>query len=372
MVQREFYSQKSIPLTFANNSGNQNTIRLQATSIAGTVGTQTAAFIIKIDTTIPGNITIVSPSNWATNTTPMVIVQVFFPIGLSGVNNASGQYAFSTTGQANPSTWMAMDGMFNDSACTTPALNGTTGWIYMKVKTVNFNQDSATLNTICFRAGNMAGSQGIQNGSFIIKINSTPPGNFSLVSPLGWVSVLSSAVVISFNDASSGANVTTVKYAYSNSGNLLPTNWASVSGVYMDINCTVSAASGYTGNCYAKINSVTFTQGTQNAIRLQVYDVAGNMANQTPSSIIQYDNTAPGSFALYSPTGYVNVQDPTVIMQFSMTGPSGINPSGVNYAFTTNGSSTPTNWQEVSGVYTDVNCINVAQMGQNGKFYAKF
>ena len=138
-----------------------------------------------------------------------------------------------------------------------------------------------------------------------------------------------------------------------------------------DINCTVSAASGYTGNCYAKINSVTFTQGTQNAIRLQVYDVAGNMANQTPSSIIQYDNTAPGSFALYSPTGYVNVQDPTVIMQFSMTGPSGINPSGVNYAFTTNGSSTPTNWQEVSGVYTDVNCINVAQMGQNGTFYAR-
>ena len=84
------------------------------------MGTQTAAFIIKIDTTIPGNITIVSPSNWATNTTPMVIVQVFFPIGLSGVNNASGQYAFSTTGQANPSTWMAMDGMFNDSACTLP------------------------------------------------------------------------------------------------------------------------------------------------------------------------------------------------------------------------------------------------------------
>ncbi len=200
------------------------------------------------------------------------------------MNNASGQYAFSTTGQANPSTWMAMDGMFNDSACTTPALNGTTGWIYMKVKTVNFNQDSATLNTICFRAGNMAGSQGIQNGSFIIKIDSTPPGNFSLVFSFRMGIGFSSAVVISFNDASSGANVTTVKYAYSNSGNLLPTNWASVSGVYMDINCTVSAASGYTGTCYAKINSVTFTQGTQNAIRLQVYDVAGNMANQTPSS----------------------------------------------------------------------------------------
>ena len=88
--------------------------------------------------------------------------------------------------------------------------------------------------------------------------------------------------------------------------------------------------------------------------------------------IIQYDNTAPGSFALYSPTGYVNVQDPTVIMQFSMTGPLGINPSGVNYAFTTNGSSTPTNWQEVSGVYTMMLIAsNVAQMGQNGKFYAR-
>ena len=180
-----------------------------------------------------------------------------------------------------------MDGngwMFNDSACTTPALNGTTGWIYMKVKTVNFNQDSVTLNTICFRAGNMAGSQGIQNGSFIIEIyfNSSwelfPGVSFRM--GIGFNLCCRDFV----NDASSGANVTTVKYAYSNSGNLLPTNWASVSGVYMDINCTVSAASGYTGTCYAKINSVTFTQGTENVIRLQVDDVAGNMANQTPSS----------------------------------------------------------------------------------------
>ena len=49
---------------------------------------------------------------------------------------------------------------------------------------------------------------------------------------------------------------------------------------------------------------------------------------------------------------------------------SGVNTSAVYFAYSTTGSSTPTNWANVTGVYTDASCQNLAADGATGTLYA--
>ncbi len=47
-----------------------------------------------------------------------------------------------------------------------------------------------------------------------------------------------------------------------------------------------------------------------------------------------------------------------------------MNTSAVYFAYSTTGSSTPTNWANVTGVYTDASCQNLAADGATGTLYA--
>ena len=167
------------------------------------------------------------------------------------------EYVFAIDGSSTPNSgWAAVTGVYTDVGCTSSASDGAIGVLYAQISGVAFNQDSGTLNTIRIRVSEMASNQGIQANAFVIKIDSTAPSNFTLYSPTTWTSDLTPTVILSFTADLSGVDISTVQYAHSNVGSLIPTNWASVSGVYTDAGCTIAAVDGSTGTLYAKIEAV--------------------------------------------------------------------------------------------------------------------
>ncbi len=111
--------------------------------------------------------------------TPTVICQVM--VSGAGINLSSVEYAYSTTGDPNPSNWVSVDGIFLDANCSIPASDGATGALYLKVNKVPFNQFSVTENTIRFRAADLAGIETIQETPItieIIDVLSTPDFTF--------------------------------------------------------------------------------------------------------------------------------------------------------------------------------------------------
>lgn len=121
----------------------------------------------------PCNFSIYSPIRWVHNQTPVVIGR--FYVGGSGINVTAVQYAYSTIGSLMPTNWAPVNGIYRDLDCLTPANNGVTGWFYARVTAVPFKQNSETLNTIRFRAADMAGTLGTQSAATIILIDNTFP-----------------------------------------------------------------------------------------------------------------------------------------------------------------------------------------------------
>ena len=78
----------------------------------------------------------------------------------------------------------------------------------------------------------------------------------------------------------------------------------------------------------------------------------------------------PGNFSIYSPIGWAKNQTPTIICKF-LEGVSGVNVSTVEFAYSTTGLTTPTNWAPVNGTYKDAACSIPAADGDTGWFYAR-
>jgi len=127
------------------------------------------AFLAKYE--LIDSFSIYSPTDWSTDIAPKVIGQ--FYIERNGVDVSSVQYAYSTTGSSTPTNWMAVDGVYEDAACTDPAEDGDTGWLYVVINSVPFNQESDTQNTIRFRASDTTKNLGIQSNAIVIRIDTS-------------------------------------------------------------------------------------------------------------------------------------------------------------------------------------------------------
>ncbi len=304
-----------IALNFGQDSGTQNTVRLSTSDMAGNNGTQTSAFIIEIDTISPSSFVLYSPTSYTNSPAPTVIISVNAgAAGTSGINNQIAQFAYDTNANIDPTNWAPVNGVYNDPACTSPAANGTTGTVYVKVVGVPFYQDSNVSNYIRIEIADMAGNLGVQSpGSDILIYNiSAQIINVYLYGGASWATNQTPSVICDFVMATVGVNLTTAQFAYSISDALNPTNWASVTGVYADAGCTISATSNETGLLYMKIYNVAFNQDSAilNTIRFRVNDTAGNLALQANATTIPTDSIAPTNFILFSPTTWINTQIP--------------------------------------------------------------
>jgi hypothetical protein len=239
-----------------------------------------------VDSSAPYAFTLVSPTGWISNQSPAVVIQ--FSTATSGIALTSVEFAFSVTGSLTPVNWADVDGVYTDMECTISAMNGDTGVLFARVNTVLFNQDSAELNTICFRATDIAGNQYPGDDIFTIKVDISPPGSFSVYSPTNQVDDLTPMVIFQFLVEASGVDISSVMYAYSTTGELTPDNWNPVDGVYQDVECTIPASNGTTGWLYAKINAVPFNNVSvdKNTIRLCCNDMTSNFGIQASASII--------------------------------------------------------------------------------------
>jgi hypothetical protein len=278
---------------FNQESGTLNTIRFRANDTAGNDGIQATATTILISSNAPAHFNITSPIDWVTNQTPTVIAT--FNISAAGLDRSTVQYAYSTSGDLTPTNWAAVDEIYEDIGCTDPAEDGDTGWLYVKVDTVLFNQDSGTLNAVRFRAMDLGGKQGTQANATVILIDSSPPDQFNIIQPTDWVNNQTPDIVAEFFTGTSGVNRSSVQYAYSTSGALTPANWVTVDEIYEDSGCTDPAEDGDTGWLYIKVNAVSFNQDsdTLNTIRFRAKDIAGNDGIQVTATVIKVDTVLP-------------------------------------------------------------------------------
>ena len=139
----------------------------------------------------------------------------------------------------------------------------------------------------------MAGLWGNQTSAADILIDI-----FSIYSPTVWINNQTPTVIGSFSIPGPGVNCSTVEYAYSDDGNLTPTNWISVNGTYSDDLCTLTASNGSITTVYAEAIGVPFNldSATANTIRFQVSDQAGNVYTEINAQIIKIDSVAPQPF----------------------------------------------------------------------------
>ena len=134
----------------------------------------------------PTNFSLYSPTNWwRTSMTPTVVCA--FDTGPLGIDVASVKYAYSRFGSTEPTSFLNVDGVYTDPACTSPASNGIIGHLYARVLAVPFNQDSETENTIRFCASDFIPDLGVQDIAFTIKVDSSvlPPIDI-LTLPFDW------------------------------------------------------------------------------------------------------------------------------------------------------------------------------------------
>ena len=220
----------------------------------------------------------------------------------------------------------------------------------------------------------MAGVIGTQSSASNIWIDTTGPSDYSIYSPTNWVNGTTPTVIGEFVILTQGVDPTTVQYAFSLTGSQTPSVWLNVDGVYLNAACTVPAYSGAIGVIYAEVDQVPFNQDSsgnvnRNTIRFRAANTLGTLTTQANAAAIDINTSSPTSLTVVSPTGWVSSQQPNVITSFSAS-LSGVNTSAVYFAYSTTGSSTPTNWANVTGVYTDASCQNLAADGATGTLYA--
>ncbi|HME50664.1 MAG TPA: fibronectin type III domain-containing protein, partial [Candidatus Lokiarchaeia archaeon] len=117
-------------------------------------------------------------------------------------------------------------------------------------------------------------------------------------------------------------------------------------------------------------NATTYTSTNLTHEQAYYFKVSAVNANGEGELSPEVIVTPSPSFSICSPSGWTGSQTPTVICSF-YPGWQGLNVSTVRYAYSTNGSSTPVNWKQVDGVYTDAACTIPASNGIIGLVYAK-
>ncbi|HUX98969.1 MAG TPA: hypothetical protein VMV49_05410, partial [Candidatus Deferrimicrobium sp.] len=251
---------------------------------------------VALDSDPPAIYILESPVDWINNQTPPVICRFYEAV--SGVNISSAEFAYSTDGNMTPTNWVAVDGVYTDLACTDPAENWDSGWLYAKVNAVPFNHDSETENIIRFRICDMAGALGT-SAPFIIKIDTRAPLFFMIDTPTDWVTNQTPRVGFAFNEVLDGLNVSTVEYSYSINGNTTWSSWIPVDGVYSDSSYTTPAVDGEDGWVWGEILAIPFNQDSEinNTIRFRARDLAGNLGI-SDNYTIKIDSTPPDSFIL--------------------------------------------------------------------------
>ncbi|NVM31327.1 MAG: hypothetical protein HWN65_20985 [Candidatus Helarchaeota archaeon] len=125
------------------------------------------------------------------------------------------------------------------------------------------------------------------------------------------------------------------------------------------------------GKGIEQISDITVNSQGAHLIYVWLMDYTGNIEySNHAKTILYFDKTPPSNFIIISPSEIVYNKTPGVICQIFVSG-AGINLSSVQYAYSTTGSLTPTNWEPVDGVYLDAACTIPANDGATGKLYLK-
>ena len=194
----------------------------------------------------------------------------------SGLAVDSARYQFTSDGGQTWSQWTA-------ATCT--GTNGTTALQTITASQVPFASDSIVNNSLRFCILDVGGNNA-SSPMYTVKIDSTPPGNWALVSPAGWYTLNQRPTVnITVQDTGSGLNVTTVSAEYSTNGGQ---SWSAVPTV---------ACLGASGSTAAEIVSaltVPFDNDSadQNCIRFKVFDITGK-SNTSAMFIIMVESNGP-------------------------------------------------------------------------------
>jgi hypothetical protein len=350
-----FYA-KVDAVPFNQDSETENTIRFRARDLAGLLGNQSSAFIIKIDTREPRFFMIDEPTDWVANQTPRV--GFAFNEIIDGLNVSTVEYAYSTDGNQSWSSWISVDGVFNDSGYSIPASDGENGWVWGEVLAVPFGQDHDADNKIRFRATDLAGNIGTSS-EFIIKVDTTAP-TITVNSVDGQYYATPPLMDVDFND------LYTLDDAYYKVDSYLPSGTNTTGWIPIVTNSTVE----YHGNDFSMNPSVwgNLTEGNH-TMYFKTWDDVGNINDgPLPSWQFYKDTTPPETLVSLTLTEWVNDQTPTVFGIFLVNG-SGVNVSSVEYAYSTTGNLTPTNWAPVDTVFNDSMYYTLAQDGDVGWMY---
>jgi hypothetical protein len=251
-------------------------------------GTYWNLYAQRTDSVPPSNFAIYAPTTWVNDGTPSVICQ--FYESMSGINISTVQYAYSKSGSSTPENWAAVNGVYNDAACTDLAVDGDIGWLYAKVDAVPFNQDSGTQNRIRFRAMDMTDNLGTQTTATIIQIDRQIEAPSGLaVSPSGW------------------SNINSFNLTWTN-----PSDLSGIIGAYYKLDAPPSSNFDgiYTaGTDLNTITGISLSGDGVHTLYLWLVDAAGNINfNQHNTTSLQLDSTieAPSGLAV-SPSGWSNI-----------------------------------------------------------------
>ncbi len=101
---------------------------------------------------------------------------------------------------------------------------------------------------------------------------------------------------------------------------------------------------------YIEISGISLlASNSLNYVWIEISDMAGNQGVQTSGSDILIDTTPPSiiSIYIYNNATWATNETPSVICNFSITSAAGVDLSTAQYAFSTTGATSPTNWASV-------------------------
>ncbi|MHA1309483.1 MAG: hypothetical protein ACTSQO_01025 [Candidatus Helarchaeota archaeon] len=125
------------------------------------------------------------------------------------------------------------------------------------------------------------------------------------------------------------------------------------------------------GNNITNYSGITVSGDGQHIIWIWLKDKEGKINFQENTFTSLYlDTTGPTNFQILDYMRIYYENNPTIICHFTVEG-AGINISSIQFAYSNDGSITPTNWMNVDGVYLDEACTIEATNGATGEIYAK-
>ena len=319
---------------FGQDSEALNQIVFRIADMAGNVGTS-PVYAIMIDTTPPGNWTGFAPAGWYNiSQSPTVTVEALDTT--SGLNVSDALYRYSNDGKATWSAWMP---------ATVTGTGGTTSVETMTAAAVPFHIDSGSLNHVQFKMKDVADNVAV-SPMFSVLIDTSIPGNWSMISPSGWYNESRTPTVgISVRDIASGLDIGSAQYQYSIDAGTAWSPWVSAAA---------SGTDGTTDEQTVTASNVPFglDSGALNKIRFRIVDIAGNAATSADNTI-KIDTLAPAGWDGFAPSGWYNLSKSPTVTVNALDSMSGLNTSSALYQFSTDGGRTWTEWASAAVTGTD-------------------